>query len=33
MQLTQQARMQVSFAFMETLKKSRKIKDNRFTFF
>ena len=33
MQLTQQARMQVSFAFMETLKKSKKIEDNRFTFY
>lgn len=33
MQLTQQARMQVNFGLMETLKKSKKIKDNRFTFF
>jgi peptidyl-prolyl cis-trans isomerase D len=33
MQLTQQARMPVGFSFMETLKKTKKIKDNRFTFF
>ncbi len=33
MQLTQGARMQISFGFMETLKKSNKIEDNRFTFY
>ncbi len=33
MMLTQQARMQVNFKLMETLKKSKKIEDNRFTFF
>ena len=33
MQLTQQARMQVSYKLMESLKKSNKVEDNRFTFF
>jgi peptidyl-prolyl cis-trans isomerase D len=33
MQLTQQSRMSVDYKLMETLKKSAKIKDNRFTFF
>ena len=33
MQLTQQARMQVNFKLMESLKNTNKVKDNRFTFF
>ena len=33
MQLTQQARMQVNYKLMESLKKTNKVKDNRFTFF
>ncbi len=33
MMLTQQARMQVNFKLMETLKKDKKVEDNRFTFF
>jgi len=33
MQLTQQARMQVNYKLMESLKKTNKVEDNRFTFF
>jgi len=33
MMLTQMARMKVNYALLESLKKNKKIEDNRFTFF